>query len=304
MQIPGSAKSGTNINNIYNTTTTEVSNVVLFTIGAPPGTPPAITSVVGDHNFGCLQPLLQLAGFYFDRERHKFHERFARELEWSGATEKHHDIYPYFAYGFGPSYGRRLPWHCFGDGNKFDWHIFLIALHSFHSDQRSAHTHACIALANVRCRGQFRADADCDRHKYSAVFRCAVGKPQQCDNAAGDHLYQRNATERHGPDCRFPCGGNRSSRSAHPGAGWWDFWRHPLHYLGPCSHFIVVLDDAVVWHLGNHDYRERDEFREWFGGRLDYTGDAIDTGNHIGVGDNVCQFNYAHCNRSRFVYRF
>ncbi len=42
VQIPGSASSGTNINN---TTTTEISNIVLFTIGAQPGAPPALTSL-------------------------------------------------------------------------------------------------------------------------------------------------------------------------------------------------------------------------------------------------------------------
>src|SRR4029077_1449540 len=42
VQIPGSAQPGTNINN---TTTTEVSNIVLFTIGTAPGTSPAITSL-------------------------------------------------------------------------------------------------------------------------------------------------------------------------------------------------------------------------------------------------------------------
>ena len=43
VQIPGSAQSATQ--NINNTTTTEVSNIVLFTIGAAPGTPPAIASL-------------------------------------------------------------------------------------------------------------------------------------------------------------------------------------------------------------------------------------------------------------------
>jgi len=44
VQIPGSAQSGTQ--NVNNTTTTEVSNIVLFTIGAAPGTPPAIASLL------------------------------------------------------------------------------------------------------------------------------------------------------------------------------------------------------------------------------------------------------------------
>jgi hypothetical protein len=43
VQIPGSATSATS--NIYNTTTTEVSNVVYFTIGPPQGAPPTVTSI-------------------------------------------------------------------------------------------------------------------------------------------------------------------------------------------------------------------------------------------------------------------
>ncbi len=43
VQIPGSAQSATQ--NVNNTTTTEVSNAVLFMINAVPGTPPAITSL-------------------------------------------------------------------------------------------------------------------------------------------------------------------------------------------------------------------------------------------------------------------
>ncbi len=43
VQIPGSAQSPTQ--NIYATTTTEISNVVLFTVGQVPGTPPSIASL-------------------------------------------------------------------------------------------------------------------------------------------------------------------------------------------------------------------------------------------------------------------
>lgn len=43
VQIPGSAQSGTQ--NIYNQNTTEISNVVLFTIGATPGSPPSIAAL-------------------------------------------------------------------------------------------------------------------------------------------------------------------------------------------------------------------------------------------------------------------
>src|SRR6202521_1004276 len=53
VQIPGSASSGTNVNN---TTTTEVSNIVLFTIGAAPGTPPAIASLTPVSSPFCSSP--------------------------------------------------------------------------------------------------------------------------------------------------------------------------------------------------------------------------------------------------------
>ena len=43
VEIPGSAVSPTQ--NIYSTTTSAISNVVIFTIGAAPGTPPAIASL-------------------------------------------------------------------------------------------------------------------------------------------------------------------------------------------------------------------------------------------------------------------
>ena len=42
VQIPGSAQNATTVNN---TTTTEISNIVLFTISSAPGTPPAIASL-------------------------------------------------------------------------------------------------------------------------------------------------------------------------------------------------------------------------------------------------------------------
>ena len=43
VQIPGSAQSATQ--NVSNTTTTEISNVVLFSIGATPGSPASIASL-------------------------------------------------------------------------------------------------------------------------------------------------------------------------------------------------------------------------------------------------------------------
>ncbi len=60
IQIPGSASSGTNINN---TTTTEVSNVILFTIGAPPGTPPAITTLSASTTSAASTPYCSPQGF-------------------------------------------------------------------------------------------------------------------------------------------------------------------------------------------------------------------------------------------------
>ena len=61
VQIPGTAQSGTS--NIYNTATTEVSNIVLFTIGAAPGTPPAITSLSASTTSAASTPYCGSQGF-------------------------------------------------------------------------------------------------------------------------------------------------------------------------------------------------------------------------------------------------
>jgi len=60
IQIPGSASSGTNINN---TTTTEISNLILFTISPPPGTPPAITSLSASTTSAASTPYCSSQGF-------------------------------------------------------------------------------------------------------------------------------------------------------------------------------------------------------------------------------------------------
>jgi trimeric autotransporter adhesin len=61
VQIPGSAQSATS--NVNNTTTTEVSNIVLFTIGATPGTPPAITSLSASTTSAASTPYCSTQGF-------------------------------------------------------------------------------------------------------------------------------------------------------------------------------------------------------------------------------------------------
>ncbi len=60
VEIPGSAQSATNVNN---TTTTEVSDVVLFTIGAAPGTPPAITSLSASTTSAASTPYCSTQSF-------------------------------------------------------------------------------------------------------------------------------------------------------------------------------------------------------------------------------------------------
>lgn len=60
VQIPGSAQSATNVNN---TTTTEVSNVVLFTIGAAPGPAPAIASLSASTTSAASTPFCSSQGF-------------------------------------------------------------------------------------------------------------------------------------------------------------------------------------------------------------------------------------------------
>ena len=61
VQIPGSAQSATQ--NVNNTTTTEISNIVLFTIGAQPGTPPAVTSISASTTSTASTPYCSTQGF-------------------------------------------------------------------------------------------------------------------------------------------------------------------------------------------------------------------------------------------------
>lgn len=64
VDIPGSAVSGTtNPNTSSATTTTEISNVVLFTIGPAPGTPPAITSLSASTTSQASTPYCSPNGF-------------------------------------------------------------------------------------------------------------------------------------------------------------------------------------------------------------------------------------------------
>ena len=60
VQIPGSAQSANNINN---TTTTEISNIVLFTVSPPGGTPPAITSLSASTTSAASTPYCSSQGF-------------------------------------------------------------------------------------------------------------------------------------------------------------------------------------------------------------------------------------------------
>lgn len=63
VQIPGSAQSGTNINAVNSTTTTEISNIVLFTVAALPATPPAITSLSASTTSAASTPYCSAQGF-------------------------------------------------------------------------------------------------------------------------------------------------------------------------------------------------------------------------------------------------
>jgi hypothetical protein len=61
VQIPGSAQSGSS--NVNNTTTTEISNIVLFTINAASGTPPSITSLSASTTSAASTPYCSTQGF-------------------------------------------------------------------------------------------------------------------------------------------------------------------------------------------------------------------------------------------------
>jgi trimeric autotransporter adhesin len=83
VQIPGSAQSATQ--NINNTTTTEVSDVVLFTIGTPPGTPPAITSVAASTTSVASTPACSAQGFTLTVNGTNFTNDAI--VNWNGAAE-------------------------------------------------------------------------------------------------------------------------------------------------------------------------------------------------------------------------
>lgn len=83
VQIPGSAQSATQ--NIYNTTTTEISDVVLFTIGSLPGTPPAITSVSASTTSLASTPACSAQGFTLTVNGTNFTSDAV--VHWNGAAE-------------------------------------------------------------------------------------------------------------------------------------------------------------------------------------------------------------------------
>ncbi len=83
VQIPGSAQSATQ--NINNTTTTEVSNVVLFTINAAPGTPPAITSLSASTTSAASTPYCSTQGFTLTVTGTNFTSDAA--VNWNGTAQ-------------------------------------------------------------------------------------------------------------------------------------------------------------------------------------------------------------------------
>jgi hypothetical protein len=83
VQIPGSAQSATS--NVNNTTTTEVSNVVLFTISNSPGTPPAITSLMASTTSAASTPYCSSQGFTLTVNGTNFTSDAA--VTWNGAVQ-------------------------------------------------------------------------------------------------------------------------------------------------------------------------------------------------------------------------
>src|SRR5579863_7700665 len=83
VQIPGSAQSATQ--NIYNTTTTEVSNVVLFTINATPGTAPAITKLSASTTSTASTPYCASQGFTLTLTGTNFTSDAA--VNWNGTAQ-------------------------------------------------------------------------------------------------------------------------------------------------------------------------------------------------------------------------
>jgi hypothetical protein len=83
VQIPGSAQSATS--NVNNTTTTEVSNVVLFMINTVPGTPPAITSLSASTTLTASTPYCSSQGFTLTVNGTNFTSDAV--LNWNGAAQ-------------------------------------------------------------------------------------------------------------------------------------------------------------------------------------------------------------------------
>jgi len=86
VQIPGSAQSATQ--NVNNTTTTEVSNAVLFMINAAPGTPPAITSLSASTTSAASTSFCSSQGFTLTVTGTNFTSDAIVNLEWDGATNQ------------------------------------------------------------------------------------------------------------------------------------------------------------------------------------------------------------------------
>src|SRR5580704_16554765 len=83
VQIPGSAQSGTS--NVNNTTTTEVSNIVLFTIGAPSGSAPAIASLSASTTSAASTPYCSSQSFTLTVNGTNFTSDAA--VNWNGAAQ-------------------------------------------------------------------------------------------------------------------------------------------------------------------------------------------------------------------------
>ncbi len=83
VQIPGSAVSPTQ--NIYSTTTTEISNVVLFTINTAPGPPPTITSLSASTTSTASTPYCSSQGFTLTVNGTNFTSDAV--VNWSGAAQ-------------------------------------------------------------------------------------------------------------------------------------------------------------------------------------------------------------------------
>lgn len=83
VQIPGSAQSPTQ--NIYATTTTEISNVVIFTINNTPGTPPAVTSLFASTTSAASTPYCSAQGFTVTVNGTNFTSDAV--VNWNGAAQ-------------------------------------------------------------------------------------------------------------------------------------------------------------------------------------------------------------------------